>query len=123
MPSTFSLPNKLPKILYRIFLQLCGEKKMRFLSLPSFRTYLYNSIRNDSLNYLEHQNVESLSILNAWQALIEKSQKKKIPMKKKYTDYYFVLSINCQHAAGKYSYYIWMEKKNEEIATALGIFD
>ena len=55
------------------------EKKMRFLSLPSFRTYLYNSIRNASL--------------------------------KKYTDYYFVLSINCQHAAGKYSYYIWMEKR------------
>ena len=86
------------------------EKKMRFLSLPSFRTYLYNSIRNASLNYLKHQNVE-LSILNAWQALIEKSQKKKIPMKKKYTDYYFVLSINCQHAAGKYSYCIWMEKR------------
>lgn len=41
----------------------------------------------------------------------EKEQKKKIPMKKKYTDYYFVLSINCQHAAGKYSYYIWMEKR------------
>ncbi len=33
------------------------EKKMRFLSLPSFRTYLYNSIRNASLNYLKHQNV------------------------------------------------------------------
>ena len=29
------------------------EKKMRFLSLPSFRTYLYNSIRNASLNYLD----------------------------------------------------------------------
>ena len=82
------------------------EKKMRFLSLPSFRTYLYNSIRNASLNYLKHQNVESLSILNAWQALIEKSQKKKIPTKKKYTGYYFVLSTNCQYAAGKYSYYI-----------------
>ena len=36
------------------------EKKMRFLSLHSFRTYLYNSIRNASLNYLKHQNVESL---------------------------------------------------------------
>ena len=36
------------------------EKKMRFLSLPSFRTYLYNSIRNASLNYLKHQNVVSL---------------------------------------------------------------
>ena len=36
------------------------EKKMKFLSLPSFRTYLYNSVRNASLNYLKHQNVESL---------------------------------------------------------------
>ena len=35
------------------------EKKMTFLSFPSFRSYLYNSVRNASLNYLKHQNVES----------------------------------------------------------------
>lgn len=36
------------------------EKKMKFFSLSSFRSYLYNSVRNASLNYLKHQNVESL---------------------------------------------------------------
>ncbi len=36
------------------------EKKITFLSFASFRTYLFNSIRNASLNYLKHQNVESL---------------------------------------------------------------
>ena len=46
-------------IVQDLFATMC-EKKMRFLSLPSFRTYLYNSIRNASLNYLKHQNVESL---------------------------------------------------------------
>lgn len=35
------------------------EKKMIFLSYPSFRAYLYNSVRNASLNYLKHLNVES----------------------------------------------------------------
>ena len=42
-------------------------------------------------------------------------------MKKKYTGYFFALSIIYQHVAGKYSYCTWMGKKNEEIATALGI--
>ena len=63
------------------------EKKMRFLSLPSFRTYLYNSIRNASLNYLKHQNVES-----------------KLPARCR--------EIFLLHMDGK---------KNEEIATVLGI--
>lgn len=35
------------------------EQKITFKSLASFRIYLYNSIRNSSLDYLKHKNVES----------------------------------------------------------------
>lgn len=34
------------------------EKKMLFRSLASFRAYLYNSVRNASLDYLKHKDVE-----------------------------------------------------------------
>lgn len=35
------------------------EKRLTFLSFASFRTYLYNSVRNASLDYLKHQDVEA----------------------------------------------------------------
>lgn len=34
------------------------EKKLKFNSLSSFQSYLYNSIRNASINYLKHKDVE-----------------------------------------------------------------
>lgn len=34
------------------------EKKMSFQSLVSFKAYLYNSVRNASLDYLKHKDVE-----------------------------------------------------------------
>lgn len=34
------------------------EKKMPFQSLASFKAYLYNSVRNASLDYLKHKDVE-----------------------------------------------------------------
>ena len=81
------------------------EKKMRFLSLPSFRTYLYNSIRNASLNYLKHQNVESLYLerLASTYREITEEELKALPNVKGIIIY--------QHAAGKYSYCTWMGKK------------
>ena len=33
-------------------------KKMVFQSLVSFKVYLYNSVRNASLDYLKHKNIE-----------------------------------------------------------------
>ncbi len=35
------------------------EKQLMFLSFTSFRVYLYNSVRNASLDYLKHQDVEA----------------------------------------------------------------
>ena len=33
------------------------EAKMKFTAYPSFRTYLYNAVRNAALNHLKHQGV------------------------------------------------------------------
>ena len=34
------------------------EKRMTFFSLTSFQSFLYNSVKNASLNYLKHKDVE-----------------------------------------------------------------
>lgn len=41
------------------FFATLWEKKMSFRSLVSLQTYLYNSVRNASLNWLKHKDVES----------------------------------------------------------------
>jgi RNA polymerase sigma-70 factor (family 1) len=38
------------------------EKNLTFFSYSSLKHYLYNSVRNASINYLKHQNVEALYI-------------------------------------------------------------
>ena len=87
------------------------EKKMRFLSLPSFRTYLYNSIRNASLNYLKHQNVESLYLERLASTYREITEEEDTNEEEIYR-LLFRREIFLLHMDGK---------KNEEIATALGI--
>jgi len=34
------------------------EKRITFLSFTSFRVYLYNAVRNASIDYLKHQDIE-----------------------------------------------------------------
>lgn len=41
------------------FFAILWEKKLSFRSFMSLQTYLYNSVRNASLNYLKHKDVES----------------------------------------------------------------
>ena len=81
------------------------EKKMRFLSLPSFRTYLYNSIRNASLNYLKHQNVESLYLERLASTYREITEEEDTNEEEIYRLLFLAID----------------GKKNEEIATVLGI--
>lgn len=40
------------------------KKQISFLSFTSFRVYIYNAVRNASLDYLKHQNVEENYILS-----------------------------------------------------------
>lgn len=44
-------------LVQELFAQL-WESKSKYLSYNSFRTFLYTSVRNASLNYLKHKNVE-----------------------------------------------------------------
>ena len=96
------------------------EKKMRFLSLPSFRTYLYNSIRNASLNYLKHQNVESLyleHLANTYREIIEEEDTNEEEVYRLLFRAIDKLPTRCREI-----FLLHMDgKKNEEIATALGI--
>ena len=97
------------------------EKKMKFLSLPSFRTYLYNSVRNASLNYLKHQNVESLyleHLANTYREILEEEEDtNEEEVYRLLFRAIYKLPTRCRevfllHIDGK---------KNEEIATLLGI--
>ena len=96
------------------------EKKMRFLSLPSFRTYLYNSIRNASLNYLKHQNVESLYLERLTSTYREITEEEDTNEEEVYRLLFRAidkLPTRCREI-----FLLHMDgKKNEEIATALGI--
>mgnify|MGYP002279543418 CR=1 FL=1 len=87
---------------------------MRFLSLPSFRTYLYNSIRNASLNYLKHQNVESLyleRLASTYREITEEEDTNEEEIYRLLFRAIDNLPTRCRE--------IFL--KNEEIATALGI--
>ena len=96
------------------------EKKMRFLSLPSFRTYLYNSIRNASLNYLKHQNVESLyleRLASTYREITEEEDTNEEEVYRLLFRAIDKLPTRCREI-----FLLHMDgKKNEEIATALGI--
>ena len=93
---------------------------MRFLSLPSFRTYLYNSIRNASLNYLKHQNVESLyleRLASTYREITEEEDTNEEEVYRLLFRAIDKLPIRCREI-----FLLHMNgKKNEEIATTLGI--
>lgn len=116
---SFNLPIDAAKdIVQSLFISI-WEKKLSFTSLSSLRSYLYNSIRNASLNYLKHQNIE-------WEYL------------EKLTDTY--LEVNDEETTDEEVYHLLFQiidelpprcrevfllhmdgKKNEEIAIQLGI--
>ena len=78
------------------------EKKMFFRSLASFRVYLYNSVRNASLDYLKHKDVEGFFSEEVYRQLLQTID---------------ALPDRCREV-----FLMYMEgKKNEEIATALHV--
>lgn len=96
------------------------EKKMIFLSFPSFRTYLYNSVRNASLNYLKHQNVEAVYMKHLSATFQEITEEEEANEEEVYRLLFHTidqLPPRCREV-----FLLHMEgKKNEEIALALGI--
>ena len=96
------------------------EKKMIFLSFFSFRAYLYNSVRNASLNYLKDQNVDAdyMKHLSAtFQEITEEEETNDEEVYKLLFRIIDQLPPRCREV-----FLLHMEgKKNDEIATALGI--
>lgn len=96
------------------------EKKMVFKSPLSLRAYLYNSIRNASLNYLKHLNVKSLYLEHLAKTYKEMTEAEEVHEEEVYR--LLFSTIDKLPARCREIFLLHMDgKKNEEIATALGI--
>ena len=100
------------------------EKKMFFRSLASFRVYLYNSVRNASLDYLKHKDVEG----NYLQKMLD-SHSTTFRMEEEEEGFFseevyrqLLQTIDALPDRCREVFLMYMEgKKNEEIATALHV--
>lgn len=99
------------------------ENRMTFLSITAFQSYLYNSVRNASLNYLKHQDIEAAYAQqvqeNSTQAEAEEEEEDYFE-EELYRQLFLLvdqLPVRCREV-----FLLYMKgKKNEEIATALQI--
>lgn len=99
------------------------ENKMTFLSLASFQTYLYNAVRNASLNYLKHKDIEA-----CYAQQVTEEMAWPIP-KEEEDDYFeeelyrrlFILVDQLPERCREVFLLYMKGKKNEEIAEALHI--
>lgn len=98
------------------------EKQMSFKSLVSFKAYLYNSVRNASIDYLKHKDVE----FDYLQKIIESHQAYRVGDEEEddfFTEEIFrqlFMTIDSLPERCKQVFLLYMEgKKNEEIAAAL----
>lgn len=97
------------------------EKKMVFQSLVSFKSYLYNSVRNASFDYLKHKDVENVylqKVIATHQAYKVGEDEEDFFSEEVYRQLFQAideLPRRCREV-----FLMHMEgKKNEEIATAL----
>lgn len=106
-----------------VILHYLGEKDV-FRSLASFRVYLYNSVRNASLDYLKHKDVEG----NYLQKMLD-SHSTTFRMEEEEEGFFseevyrqLLQTIDALPDRCKEVFLMYMEgKKNEEIATALHV--
>ena len=89
------------------------EKQLSFKSLVSFKAYLYNSVRNASIDYLKHKDVE----FDYLQKIIESHQEYRVGDEEE--DDFFTEEIFRQLFMTIDSLPHMEGKKNEEIAAAL----
>lgn len=100
------------------------EKKVVFRSLSSFKSYLYNSVRNASFDYLKHKDVESTylqKVIDTHQAYkIDEGEEEDFFSEEVYRQLFRTideLPDRCREV-----FLMYMEgKKNEEIAAALHV--
>ncbi|WP_065220117.1 MULTISPECIES: RNA polymerase sigma-70 factor [Butyricimonas] len=95
------------------------EKSMRFLTYNAFRSFLYNSVRNASLNYLKHKNVEEIYLASLGN---EKETEDDVDLKIMEEELYRLLfdTIDKLPEKCRNIFLLHLEGKgNEEIATLL----
>ena len=78
------------------------EKKMFFRSLASFRVYLYNSVRNASLDYLKHKDVEGNYLQKMLDSHLGWKRRKRASLVKKSIASFFRQLMRCRIGAGKF---------------------
>lgn len=85
------------------------ENRMTFTSLSTFNAYLYNAVRNASLNYLKHEGVAEkyMEYLSQTYSPVEEESS----TRKKSIVTCLTLSTACHNVAAKYSCYIWRAGK------------
>lgn len=101
------------------------ENQMTFLSLNSFHAYLYNSVKNASLNYLKHKNIEMF-----YAQQVKEDSVRPVPEEEEEEEDYFeeelyrqlFLLVDRLPTRCREVFTLYMKgKKNEEIAEALQI--
>ncbi len=106
-------------IVQDLFIEI-WEKNLTFFSYPSLKHYLYNSVRNASINYLKHQNVEVLYIQKLIETYKEIDDDDDVYEEEVYRLLFKAidkLSPRCKEV-----FLLYMDgKKNEEIADMLDI--
>ncbi len=100
------------------------ENKITFLSLTSFQTYLYNSVKNASFNYLKHKDIEMFYAQqvkdDSIRLTLEEEEEEDYFEEELYRKLFLLvdrLPLRCREV-----FLLYMKgKKNEEIAEALQI--
>lgn len=99
------------------------ENRMTFLSLTSFQTYLYNSVKNASLNYLKHKDIEmyyAQQVKDGSTRFTPEEEEEDYFEEELYRQLFLLvdrLPLRCREV-----FLLYMKgKKNEEIAEALQI--
>lgn len=115
----FNLPiGAAEDIVQSLFISI-WERKSIFKSLDSFHSYLYNSVRNSSFNYLKHENVE-LEYLEKMAHTYQEIDEDEVQKEEVYRLLFQIidrLSPRCREI-----FLLYMDgKKNEEIALQLNI--
>lgn len=115
----FNLPIEAAEDIVQTLFISIWEKKNVFKSLDSFHSYLYNSVRNSSFNYLKHENVEQeyLEKMAHTHQVLDEDEVQKEEVYRLLFQTIDRLPPRCREI-----FLLYMDgKKNEEIAVQLSI--
>jgi RNA polymerase sigma-70 factor (family 1) len=97
------------------------ERDTQFQTSESFYAYLYNSIRNASINYLRHKNVEESYVQSVIEHYEEMKEDEEQPFEPEVYRRLFKAIDSLPDRCKKVFIHYMDGQKNEEIATALNV--